>query len=81
MKYPLVYIEWEDHVGYHAGWENFKNVDNKPVLIASIGFLIREDEKCVSLCACLDTQGEATVGKNISTILKNCIKKRRRITL
>lgn len=76
-KRPLVYIEWEDHSGYCDGWINFEKVDNKPCLIKSVGWIIYENKKYVSLSACIDTQGGGKSGKNISTIIKKCIVKRK----
>lgn len=82
MKKKLVYIEWLDHVGYGSGWKDFaKEVDNKPVLIQCVGWIIAEDAKVVSIASTVDTQNNGSGGKDISSILKNCIVKRKTIRL
>lgn len=81
MKRTLLYIEWEDHCQYAGGWKEFKTeVDNKPCLIKSVGWVIQENAKCITMVSCIDTQSHS-VGKGVFTVIKSCIKKRRRITI
>ncbi len=72
-KYPLEYIEWVDH---HAtgGWTEEGDLDHAPTLCKSIGWLLKEDNKAVTLAASISPP--RTVG-NTQYILKNCILKRR----
>ena len=72
MKYPLVYIEWVDHIGDHA-WTHEGDIKNKPYSCNSVGWLFRRDKTCItivgSLCDDNDTLG------NYQTILCSCITK------
>lgn len=78
----VVYLEWDDHCQYPSGWMAFQEVtDNKPCKIVSVGFIIAEDAKCISIASCYDTANEGRTGKGVSTILKNCITKRRKVKL
>lgn len=78
MKRQLIYIEWEDHVGYNGSWTSFSEVDNKPIIIKSVGWLLKEDKKSLTISSCIDTQ-DFKQGKCISTILKNCIVRRKKL--
>lgn len=77
FPYPLVYCEWEDH---HAdsGWKAMDVVDHTPVLCSSIGWLIKEDDKAITLAANLASGLESGIG-NTQFILKICLKKRKQL--
>jgi hypothetical protein len=75
-----VYIRWEDHCGFgHSGWLEKQHLDNKPCVIDSIGYIVDEDDKYITLAACYDINSDGM--KNVSTIVKSCIIKRKRITI
>lgn len=72
----LVFIQWEDHCGYTSGaWNDASVIDNKPCIIHSVGYVVKEDNKCVTITGCYDTDSNGM--KNVSTILKSCITKRK----
>lgn len=76
----LVYLEWEDHSGYvSTGWMETDEIDNVPVIIKTVGFIVKEDDKCISFASCIDMGSGYT--KRIGTVLKNCIIKRKVIKL
>lgn len=72
---PLVVIEWEDHVT-EEGWQQAKDIGHAPGMVQTVGWLIREDEKGISLCSSVSpTRGDGEVGHH-QYILKNCITNR-----
>lgn len=76
----LVFIEWEDHCGYASGgWNDSSSIDNKPCIIHSVGYVVKEDSKCVTITGCYDTGAGGM--KNVSTIIKSCITKRKNIKI
>lgn len=76
----LVFIEWEDHCGYAAsGWSEAENLENKPCIIHSVGYVVKEDDKYITITGCYDTGSQGM--KNVSVIIKSCITKRKNIKL
>ena len=70
MKYPLIQVEWDDHLGDHA-WVHENDVKNKPIACVSVGWLFVQDKKCLTLIGAISETG---VG-NYQTILRSCITK------
>ena len=52
-KHPLLYVEYADHAS-SAGWRDAPDVDLEPVLIASVGWLIKENKHRLVLAASHD---------------------------
>lgn len=71
-----VYIEWIDSTG-PAGWQLKDSVDNETDLCRTIGFLVTEDSKAVTISA---SESEHAVHGPL-TIPKFAIRKRRVIRL
>lgn len=74
----VIYVEWEDHWGSGGGWAQPENVESKPLTCYTIGFLVKEDKKGLTLALSHDGQG---AGSCHSYILKNCIKKRKAVSV
>ncbi len=75
------YIEWEDHcqiVPESGGsWIELTSLTNKPSVIQSVGFVVKEDEKYVTIASCRDSSvDEKGDVKGVSLIIKSCIIKR-----
>ena len=74
------YIEWEDHCQVlpdgGGAWLGPEVLSNKPSVIKSIGFVIKEDKDYVTIASCRD---EEDAFKGVSVIIKSCIVKRKRI--
>jgi len=47
-KYPLVYVTWEDNAASGI-WEDEDEIDHTPSVCVSVGWLVREDIKGVTL--------------------------------
>jgi len=73
MKNKIIYIEWIDSIS-RQGWEDLDG-DYDITLIKSIGYLVSENEKCISITTSLDLKFEMAV--NIVVIPKSAIKKRK----
>lgn len=69
MKYPLVYVEWDDHHSDDA-WQKVEEWDHSPAQCFSVGWLFKEDERGITIIGCYGDQ----VG-NMQYILKPCITK------
>lgn len=76
-----VYIEWLDHVGYTGRvWFKSEDIDNKPMRLSSIGFIVKEDDKCITLAGTDDAENDTVFGQ-VHTIMKNSILKKKRISI
>lgn len=71
---PFVYIEWEDHHA-NGGWQ--EQVDHTPAPCASIGWLVKEDRKAITIAGsfCAEAVG------NTQYILKRDITHRRKLNV
>lgn len=85
-KIKAEYFEWWDHCsisGQGGGaWMKTATLDNVASRCKSIGFVVKEDKKNVTICSgydATDGDGVDTV-KDVSLIVKSCIIKRKRIT-
>ena len=71
-KYPLVLIEWEDHVG-DAGWHTEDSLkDMEPVTAYTLGWLVSKRGKSYKVADTLLDDGGFG---GVSTILKVCVVK------
>jgi len=66
-------IHWEDHYGFDH-WTRLKDIEHVPHIIKSIGWIIHEDDKSVTLTSCRSSGGMVT---HVTLILKSCIVKRK----
>lgn len=78
----LVYIEWEDSLGCSAGWQFFEDRSAEPGRIESVGWILSETKKAISLVPHVArSEGGDDHGMGIMTIPKSCILKRTAISL
>ncbi len=78
----LYYIEWLDHCSDAMNWTSERGENMEPCLIMTTGFVLKDDEKYVVLAMNYDKRtpkGSMVSGR--MTILKNCIKKRKKLTI
>ena len=70
--YPIVRIEWLDHVGSDFGWVMHKS-DLKPraMRVFTVGMVVYEDDEIITVA---QTMSEMEQLSMTMTILKNCIK-------
>lgn len=55
-KHPMVRVEWEDATSL-GGWRTPEEIEEQPVLgCVSIGYVVREDEKILTLAGTYDTK-------------------------
>lgn len=58
MKYPCVYVEWHDATSIDAWDDESEAIKMQPHLIRSVGWLIKEDKKSLTIALSWDEQGE-----------------------
>lgn len=76
--YRLVYVEWHDHWSEDA-WTNVEKFDiSKPMLCKSIGWLVKEDDRSISVAGSCANDDDAA---QIMVILKSCIAAMRDVTI
>jgi hypothetical protein len=77
---PLLRISWKDHCAI-ASWEDVEKF-HSPAAVHSIGWLWKEDDEGITLCACFspdeDSKKEHTTSC-LQYILKSCITVRKEI--
>jgi hypothetical protein len=73
MRLPLLYVEWDDH---HANGAWCDSVDHTPAKCCSVGWLVKEDKKAISLASSATLDVPNNIG-NTQYILKINITKRR----
>jgi hypothetical protein len=72
MKWPLVLVEWKDHVS-NTTWTTAEEMVKKPALCLTVGWLMYEDEEGLTVVSCIDPYNpEGQIG-GTQYILKNCI--------
>jgi hypothetical protein len=76
MSKPIKYVKWHDSYGVGAGWEDISDFQPNELLIESIGFVLYEDEKIISLTGNYadETDRTAQQANGIITIPKCCVK-------
>ena len=72
IKYPLLYVEWDDHHSYE-GWVPEDKVINTPSACISVGWLYIEDDKGITLISSMGDEGQVSC---THYIIKSCITKR-----
>lgn len=73
-KYPLVYVEWEDHSSDGGHWQSGDEVNDTVFVCASVGWLYKETDKKIVLIASAVLQDGGDVG-DVRHIVKSCITK------
>lgn len=73
----LLYVEWDDACSHDNRWQHRKTYEatNSPDHVQSVGWLIAEDAKAITLCASRSTVNDQLSGD--VTIPKSAIRKRR----
>lgn len=77
-KERLLYVEWDDHSSFgSSGWRGKDEYEsgNKPLRCASVGWVVAESRDAITL---VGTKGGSKYSGDM-TILKNCIRKKRRL--
>lgn len=71
--FPLVLIEWLDHVS-ETTWVSPHELSNAPERCLTVGWLIKEDERGLTLVSCIDPAAPET-GQMGGTqyVIKSCI--------
>lgn len=75
LKYPIEYVVWDDHYSIDA-WKDISEHDNNSMQVTSVGFLIKEDDKAITLCLNLGEDDEVSAAM---IIIKAQIVQRKRI--
>ena len=58
--YPLVLIEWHDAVAQGHGWRPIQKIGQlEPEFIRSIGWVVKEDDKGITLVSSITRDGDA----------------------
>lgn len=81
-KYKSVLIEWEDSQISPQGWARLNSFTAAIPTMHSIGFVIREDKKSISLASSIGEETDSSDEQvcNTITIPKRCIIKRKTIS-
>ena len=75
----VIYIEWFDALSYNKGWINKDEVDEYDLpIIKSIGILVSEDDKKITISTTFDEENEAYCG--FVMVPKAWVKKRKWLT-
>lgn len=79
----LVYIEWEDSQGCSPSWQRTANYDPEVVIIKSVGWIIHENKKTISIAGNIAEETNTTDAQanGIMTIPKRCVVKRKNVSL
>ena len=86
-KYPLIYLEWCDaFTKEDKSWYNYDEIidwaDNHDWIIRQVGFLIKETDEYILLCAQLNPQSEGGMMLGLTTkIPKTWIRKKKIIKI
>jgi len=73
----IVALEWEDHCS-GSGWKYEEDIDGLPIIINSIGYVVNETPKTITISTAIASTGASP---EPMTILKSCIKKRQSVKL
>ena len=76
IKPPLIYVEWADH---HANGAWQSEIDHTPAICCSVGWLIKEDRRGLSVAGSKGTDDKPPLHGNSQYIIKSCILKRETI--
>jgi hypothetical protein len=73
-------VEWYDHCSTSGSWNPLEVVKTmEPILITSIGFLVNETPRTVTLAAHWGVDDHNVSGD--ICILKNCVKRKKKINV
>jgi hypothetical protein len=81
MARKLVCVEWVDSVGHGQRWQYESDVKNAPGLIRTVGWVVSEDRRCITLASAIGDHSltrpdhEQELG-GLHTIVKSCIYRR-----
>lgn len=73
--YPIEYVEWDDHYSVDA-WTEIAEHDNTAMKVISVGYLIKEDKKAITLALNIGDGGK-TVSCAMIIIKAQIIKRQR----
>lgn len=77
----LVYLEWVDSTGHGQRWKYESDLSNRPGLVTTVGFVVKEDKRCITVASAIGDHSlsvpehEFEYG-GIHTIVKACIYRR-----
>tara|TARA_X000000950_G_scaffold214758_1_gene258382 strand:+ start:3926 stop:4171 length:246 start_codon:yes stop_codon:yes gene_type:complete len=73
----LVEIEWYDAFEMSAGWHTLNEVNKiKPPIMVSVGYLIKETDDFITICADINKDPKENDRGRCQTIPKNWIKRK-----
>lgn len=80
MARRLLYVEWDDHCSSSNRWESIDAFQkkNSGIRCRSVGWVIAESKDAITLAGTTDMV-EPLECKADQVILKNCIRKKRRL--
>ncbi len=80
-KLTTEYVEWADSQGVTPGWLDLSDFEPTLPVMKSVGWVVHEDKKMLSLCGNIAAETKSTLfqGNGIITIPKKCILKRKKI--
>lgn len=78
-KLTLWKISWYDHCSSRASWSTEDTLKSaKPLVVDTVGWLIAENKKCVTLASSVNIEDDNYGGD--MTIVKSCIIKKKRLS-
>jgi hypothetical protein len=77
LKVPVL-VEWHDACQPRSSWEDLDGLTSEPSYITSVGWIVQEDKKVISLAANIDK--ELTVVMGVTVIPRTAVKKIRCLT-
>ncbi len=83
MKYKPIYIEWLDSFGCTGKWEDIEDYKSQPLICKTIGFIVFEDNKVISIASNIAEETELTFNQanGIMSIPKVSIVKRKNVKM
>lgn len=80
-KHRALYLEWEDASSFDNSWrsEDEMKRGSGPCVIRTVGFVAKEDDRCITMVGSIDSKTGAMTGD--MTIPKSAIRKRRRVSM
>lgn len=78
-KPKIVYIEFDDHCTNNTGWQDKRNIAHTVCFARTVGFIIKETEKYLTLALLEDYEGDAA--SHTFTVVKSTITKRKTLRL
>ena len=83
MGYNPIYIEWLDSFGCTSKWEDIEDYKSQPLVCKTIGFVVFEDDKVISIASNIAEETELTFSQanGIMSIPKINIVRRKSIKI